>query len=69
MGLDVEADFLIFGEGAEAVGFDAGVVDEDIGFTVFSGDEAVAFLVVEPFNFAGDIFFMGAIHFWSPSYG
>lgn len=47
---DVELDELAFAEGAKAVGFDGGVVDEEVFAAVVWGDKAVAFVVVEPLH-------------------
>lgn len=47
---DVELDELADAEGAEAVGLDGGVVDEEVLAAVVWGDEAVALVVVEPLH-------------------
>ena len=49
----VELDALAFLKGAEAIGLDGGVMDEQIGAVVVRGDEAEAFSVVEPLNGTG----------------
>lgn len=45
---DLELDGLALGEAAESVGFDGGLVDEEILAAVIGGDEAESLGVVEP---------------------
>ena len=47
---DGELDLLALGEGAEAVGLDGGLVDEEILAAVVGGDEAEPLGVVEPLH-------------------
>src|SRR5690242_6855465 len=48
--LDLELDALVLLEGAEAAALDLGKVHEDILRPVVRGDEAEAFVAVEPFH-------------------
>jgi len=50
-GLDLELDFLTFGEGLEAIHRYRREVNEDV-FTTFLFNEAVTFRVIEPLHFS-----------------
>src|SRR3954451_14480857 len=52
-GLGVEADARALGEGLEALGVDAGVVDEEVLARIVRRDEAEALVVVEPLDGSG----------------
>src|SRR5215216_2416088 len=43
----------VLGERLEALAIDAGVVDEQVAVSIIRSDEAIALLVVEPFNGPG----------------
>src|SRR4051812_18440082 len=52
-GLGVVGDLRVLGQRLEAVGVDAGVVDEEVLATVVGRDEAEALVVVEPLDGSG----------------
>src|SRR3954447_26061770 len=52
-GLGVVGDLRVLGQRLEAVGVDAGVVDEEVLATVVRRDEAEALVVVEPLDGSG----------------
>src|SRR3954451_19723071 len=58
-GLGVEADARALGERLEALGVDAGVVDEQVLAGIVRRDEAEALVVVEPLDGSGG-------HVWVP---
>src|SRR3954465_11518856 len=60
-GLGVVADARALGEGLEALGVDARVVDEQVLARVIRRDEAEALVVVEPLDGSGG-------HVWGPSW-
>src|SRR3954454_9256728 len=60
-GLGVVADARALGEGLEALGVDARVVDEEVLARVIRRDEAEALVVVEPLDGSGG-------HVWGPSW-
>src|SRR5215210_3568235 len=52
-GLGIEGDLRALGQRLEAVGVDAGVVDEEVLATLIGRDEAEALVVVEPLHGSG----------------